>query len=130
MAIVANGIKIKVQQKSLQEDINVFGTGVSKTDYDAIKDTINASGEVTVVGYTERKMISPTPAIVEGTVGVKLEPSTLVLTRENAQPIFWKTVLPSDDIKAKAVANALINNTIGGAKVIKVARQSGTAQLA
>lgn len=128
--IIENGMNVKVAQGDLTEKVRVFGSQVKHADYDKIKSILDAQNEIACVGYTGHKIISPIPTAVQGTSGVSLINAQIILTRENSQPLFWKVLLPNDEAKQKNVANAFLNKTIGGSKVLAVNLAVGTKKLA
>ena len=130
MAVKTNSINMVVQQGDMEDKINCFGSAVVEGDYEPLKDILNASGEYAVIGCNISKVISPAPVITGGSDGVKLVSGTLILEREAAKPIYFKTMLPDDETKVKAIGVAFLNKTIGGAKVTKVTQKTAGTQLA
>lgn len=124
------GMNVKVKQGDVPAKINCYGTGVLDTDYEPIKDILNASGEYAVTGYNLKKAISPAPVIVSGTAGTKLSSGTLIIERELAKTLYIKVMLPDDDTKAKAIGTALLGKTLGGAKITKVTKKTAGTTLA
>lgn len=100
---------------------NSFVPHATEADFDTIKAGFEASGEITVLGYTVCNIEEVEPAAVAGTAGIKLVHKQFGL--KNAAGLTVATMIgkfPDDDAKITAMTAVAKAKTIAGQAIDSV----------
>lgn len=126
---VVDGITLQLAAGDLKKSI--YFKGLNLADVEELKTAIEGTGEFTVTGfgvtYRDKAIKEGTTPITSGT-GEKVDFQQVILQRTadvggqevKMQSMYITLPVPQDTVKKAALKTALLNKTIGGAKVTDV----------
>lgn len=122
------GLSIDYAQGDFRE--SSFWPGALEADFDTIKTALEATGEVTVLGYSVCNEESVMPAQVAGTAGVLLAHKTLALkSAEGLTVMNISGKVPDDVTKLKAMAAIAVAKTVSAVAIDDMTVSAGVTSL-
>lgn len=125
MAVKVTGLSIDYAQGDFRQ--SSFWPEATEADFDIIKAGIEASGEVTVLGYSVCNEEAVMPAQVTGTAGIILAHKTMALKSAAGLTVLnLSGKVPDDETKLKAIAAIAITKTVSGVAIDDLTISAGT----
>ena len=125
MAVKVIGLSVDYAQGDFRQ--SSFWPEATEADFDTIKAGVEASGEVTVLGYSVCNEETVLPAPVTGTAGVLLGHKNLALKSAAGLTIMnLSGKVPMDEDKMQAMAVVALAKTVSGVAIDDVTVSAGT----